>query len=96
MSILAMLLAPVKSCTVVCTVQDISERYPAWIESNRPLLSGEEVSRYEEQLEHINRVCDLLETHGDSRFDELLQLLQEVCCIAWFSTTLPRRADTAV
>lgn len=72
------------------TVQDISERYPAWIESNRPLLSGEEVSRYEGQLEHINRVCDLLETHGDSKFDELLQLLQEVCCAAQLSTILSR------
>lgn len=59
-------------------VQDIADRFPAWIEANRGNLSEEELARYEGQLAHINQVCELLDQHGDSKFDELLQLLQEV------------------
>ena len=59
-------------------MQDISDRFPAWIDANRDNLTQEELERYEKQLAHIKLVCDLLEQHGDSKFDELLQLLQEV------------------
>lgn len=59
-------------------MQDVADRYPAWMDANRAQLSQEEITQYEKQLAHINQICALLEAHGDSKFDELLQLLQEV------------------
>eukprot|EP00892_Ulva_mutabilis_P008329 jgi/Ulvmu1/5869/UM025_0131.1 len=59
-------------------LKDIADRFPEWLEANRGTLSEEELARYEAQLAYITEVLDLLEQHGDSKFDELLQLLQEL------------------
>ena len=59
-------------------VQDVGNRYPQWLEDSKGKISAEEFEQHTAQLAHINAICKLLEEHGDSKFDELLKLLQEV------------------
>ena len=59
-------------------MQDVGQRYPKWLEENKGKIPPEEHAQHTAQLAHINAICTLLEEHGDTKFDELLRLLQEV------------------
>jgi hypothetical protein len=61
-----------------CLLQDVGRRYPKWLQEHEGKIPPEEFSQHTAQLSHINAICKLLEEHGDSKFDELLKLLQEV------------------
>jgi Pex19 protein family len=59
-------------------MQDISGRFPKWLQENEGKISREDARQHRAQLGHINAICKLLEDYGDSKFEELLKLLQEV------------------
>lgn len=59
-------------------LKEIGEQYPDWLDRHAGSLQPEERDRYERQLGYIQEICGLLEEHGDSKFPELMELLQQM------------------
>jgi peroxin-19 len=58
-------------------MKDIGGRYPEWIEAHRGELSPEDITKYEEQYEYIQRICTLYETNPKD-YSHLMDLLNEM------------------
>jgi len=58
-------------------MKDIGARYPEWLQENREKLEAEDVTRYEQQQEYIQQICELYETEPEN-FSKLMELIQEV------------------
>lgn len=76
-------------------LQDVGKRYPKWLEDNEGKIPADEFQQHTAQQAHINAICKLLEEHGDTKFDELLKLLQEVRCTLHLSVQNARHHGTA-
>ena len=63
---------------VLLSLQEMQKEYPTWLEKNGESLTSEQRSMYEAQQAHVDAVCRHLEEHGDSKFERLQELLQEV------------------
>lgn len=68
------------------SLQDILDKFPAWLEENGSKITPEEKERYEKQMDLMKQVCAELETEteGDtadkkrSRFEKVLGLMQKL------------------
>ena len=69
-------------------LQDISDKYPPWLEANKSSLSAEDLQRYTAQYASIQAVCKQYE-EDPSNFARLTDLIQQVstaclqgaCCL---------------
>ncbi|KAJ8687865.1 hypothetical protein QAD02_023660 [Eretmocerus hayati] len=70
------------------SLKDLVDRYPAWLTEKRATLSVEDLSKYEKQLELMQKVCQELESEKEEdseevkkkRFETTLALMQEMQC----------------
>jgi hypothetical protein len=62
----------------VGTGDEFSPQYPLWLEANKNKISQDEFIRYLKQYEYIGRIVRLYDTQGDSAFEEVVQLVNEV------------------
>lgn len=58
-------------------MKDIGSRYPEWIEAHKDELSSEDITRYKEQYQYIQRICTLYETNPKD-YPQLMDLLHEM------------------
>lgn len=64
----------------------VKEKYPSWLKENKEKIGSDELDRYTQQFNIINRICVIFESECDSdsedlkqkRFVELVALLQEM------------------
>jgi transposase len=56
----------------------MQREYPKWLQVHSGELTEEQRRQYTAQQAHVNAVCRHLDEHGDSKFEELQDLLQEV------------------
>ncbi|QDZ17589.1 peroxisome biogenesis protein 19 [Chloropicon primus] len=59
-------------------LQEISGKYPQWLEENESKVSEEDFERYSRQLESIKKLCSVYESTDDEGFDDVLHLMQEI------------------
>ncbi|KAG8238701.1 hypothetical protein J437_LFUL018391 [Ladona fulva] len=67
-------------------LQDIVEKYPGWLEENKPKLQESEYQKFEQQYRLMCQVCEELKKEQESdsedvkrgRFDKILELMQKM------------------
>lgn len=76
----------VPSCTSKCHswMSLTPQKYPEWLEANKPRLSPEDYQRYEQQAKLMGEICGLFEREeqdsGDKEgtFESIMDLMQKV------------------
>lgn len=58
-------------------MKEIGERYPPWLEEHKGSLDSDEYSKYTQQYEYIQKICEIYESDTDD-FNGLMSLLQEM------------------
>eukprot|EP00245_Coleochaete_scutata_P007631 TRINITY_DN23130_c0_g1_i1.p1 TRINITY_DN23130_c0_g1~~TRINITY_DN23130_c0_g1_i1.p1 ORF type:complete len:286 (+),score=78.99 TRINITY_DN23130_c0_g1_i1:22-879(+) len=58
-------------------MQEIGERYPAWLETNKATLSEEDYNRYSRQYDYIKQLCNVYDTTPDD-FNLIIELMQQM------------------
>ncbi|XP_072109332.1 peroxisomal biogenesis factor 19 [Mobula birostris] len=68
------------------SVKEIADKYPEWLESQRPSLPEEELQRFQQQHRLMGRICAEFEAERDgepedrknARFETILDLMQQL------------------
>lgn len=58
-------------------MKEIGERYPKWLEDNKPSLSNEEYARYFHQYELIKDLNQVYDSEPDN-FNKIVELMQKM------------------
>ena len=58
-------------------MKQLKEEYPKWLEENWQQVSQEELKKYNDQLDIINKICELYEKDeiGESENNQIFELL---------------------
>lgn len=66
------------------SLKEISTKYPEWLETNKPSLSGGDYQRYEQQAKIMGEICKLFEKEEESAedkertFESVMDLMQKL------------------
>ncbi|XP_061587898.1 peroxisomal biogenesis factor 19 [Cololabis saira] len=66
------------------SLKEISTKYPEWLETNKPTLSGEDYQRYDQQAKIMGDICQLFEKEeerGEDKertFEHIMDLMQKL------------------
>ncbi|CAL8343192.1 unnamed protein product [Merluccius merluccius] len=66
------------------SLKEITDKYPEWLESNKPSLSQEDYRRYQQQAQIMGDICSEFEKEGsedtekDGKFESILELMQRL------------------